>query len=48
MAHYMSEYERTKEVSKRLLNPSWVNRYCGGDETKATTRLVGHSRWMWP
>src|SRR5262249_5126806 len=34
------EYERIGEVAKRLLKPSWVKRYCDGDEMKAAKRLA--------
>jgi len=37
---FNSEYERTREVAKRLLKPSWVKRYHGGDEEEATKRLA--------
>ena len=37
---FNSEYERTREVAKRLLKPAWVERYHGGDEEEAAKRLA--------
>src|ERR1700734_3794363 len=37
---FNSEYERIREVAKRLLKPSWVKRYHGGDEEEAARRLA--------
>lgn len=37
---FRSEYERTQEVAKRLMKPSWVKRYHGGDEDAAAHALA--------
>jgi hypothetical protein len=37
---FRSEYARAQEVAKRLLKPSWVKRFHGGDEDAAARALA--------
>jgi hypothetical protein len=40
MKRFKSEYDRVYEVARRLLDPTWVKRYHGGDEDKAAECLA--------
>jgi hypothetical protein len=40
MKRFRSVFERTAEVAKRLMKPSWVKRYHGGDEEEAAKCLA--------